>query len=101
MFLLPLLITASCVSSNGDAAAVGATVSKITPDEHFPLIPDIPISGSDTTARWPKGDSAFSQVVDNFVLIMDNVTEIEDQLLRNDVIGKPLTYQDNNRGMYE
>ena len=95
MFLLPLLITALCVSSNGDAAAV----SKITPDEHFPLIPDIPISGSATTARWPKGDSAFSQVVDNFVLIMDNVTEIEDQLLRNDVIGEPLTYQDNNRGM--
>ena len=44
-----------------------------------------------------KGDSAFS---DNFVLIMENVSQIEDQLLRNDVIGEPLTYQDNNLGMY-
>ena len=90
MFLLPLLITASWVSANGDA-------SPITPDEHFPLIPDIPISGSSAKARRMKGDSAFS---DNFVLIMENVSQIEDQLLRNDVIGEPLTYQDNNLGMY-
>ena len=101
MFFLLLLISALCVSSNGHAAAAAAaTVSKIKADEHFPLIPDIPISGSATKARWLKGDSAFNQVVDSFVLIMDNVTEIEEQLLRNDVIGEPLSYQDMYLGMY-
>ena len=94
----PLLILVSCALSNGSADAA-PTVSKITPDDHFPLIPNIPVSGA-SKAKGPRGDSAFSEVVDNFVLIMDNATEIEDQLLRNDVIGEPLTYLDNNLGMY-
>ena len=94
--LLIITATAPCVLSNGDAA----TAPKTDPGEHFPLIPDIPLSGSTTKARGWKGDTASDQVVGSFVLIMDNVTEMEDHLLRNDVVGEPLTSQDNNLGMY-
>ena len=94
--LLIITATAPCVLSNGDAAKA----PKTDPGEHFPLIPAIPLSGSAMKARGWKGDTASDQVVGSFVLIMDNVTEMEDHLLRNDVVGEPLTSQDNNLGMY-
>ena len=94
--LLIITATVPCVLSNGDVA----TAPKTDPGEHFPLIPDIPPSGSTTKARGWRGDSASDQVVDSFVLIMDNVTKLEDPLLRDDVVGEPLTSQDNNLGMF-
>ena len=94
-------LTAGVAALFAVAAASMGNASKIAPDQHFPLMPDIPIS---STAPEPRrrtaadGESMSSVVEDNFVLITDDVSDFEDELLRNAVIGEPLTYQDNNLG---
>ena len=85
------------------AASSTGNALEIAPEQHFPLMPDIPIYGpaSEPRRRIADGESMSSEVEDNFVLVMDDVSDFEDELLRNAVIGEPLTYRDDNLGRYE
>lgn len=46
-------------------------------------------------------EAAASEVGKNFVLISEDVTELEASVLGDDVVGEPLSYQDNNLGWYQ
>ncbi len=74
-------------------------------DDHFPSLPSLPApppfpastaagrafaAGDDTGAGAAQGD--------NFMLVLDDVSHLEETVLDADVIGEPLSYQDNAIG---